>query len=128
VVYFFAVLQGIGSFHQVNHILGIIFYLYIAFMAIYDFRDDLLQQRRKVRVVVVVFISVYSCFLSLLELFDDSLRASSLFGVINSVTILVLIFLFSTFLAKTKNACEQSTKILPNIALQASVSDSIPII
>ena len=97
-------------------------------MAIYDFRDDLLQQRRKVRVAVAVFIGVYSCFLTLLELFDDSLRARSLFGVINSVTIFVLIFLFSMFVAKTKNGWKQLAKNLPNIAPQAPVCDSIPII
>jgi hypothetical protein len=94
---FFAVLQGRGGFHHVNHLLGIVLYCHIAFMAIYDFQDDLVQQRRKMRVAVAVFMGACSLFLTLLALFDDSLRANSLCSVINSATILVLIFLFSIF-------------------------------
>jgi AraC-like DNA-binding protein len=126
--YFFAVLQGRGSFHQINHVLGLVLYFHIAFMAIYDFQDDLVQQRRKVRVAVAVFMGVYSCFLTLLELVDDSLRANSLFSVINSATIFALIFLFSTFSAKTKNDCEQSAEGLLGTAPEAEVSNSMPVI
>ena len=137
-LYFFGVLQGSGSFHQVNHILGIVFYCHIAFMAIYDFQDDLVQQRRKLRVVVATFIGAYSFFLTLLELFDDSLRTSSLFSVINATTIFVLIFLFLTYSAKTKSAntkpaktkpdLEQLNDGLPNSAPQGWVNPSIPAI
>lgn len=126
--YFFAVLQGNGSFHQISHILGLVLYFHIAFMAIYDFQDDLVQQRRKVRVAVAVFMGVYSCFLTLLELFDDSLRASPLFSVINAATIFVLIFLFSTFLEKTKSGSEQSAEGLLGTAPEAAVSNSMPVI
>jgi hypothetical protein len=59
-LYFFGVLRGSGSLHQVNHILGIVFYCHIVFMAIYDFQEDLVQQRRKLRVVVAAFIGAYS--------------------------------------------------------------------
>jgi AraC-like DNA-binding protein len=126
--YFFAVLQGRGSFHQINHLLGIVLYCHIAFMAIYDFKDDLVQQRRKMRVVVAVFIGAYSFFLTLLELFDNSLRANALFSVMNSATIFVLIFLFSIFLEKTKNTAEKLAKSLPTSSLQGAVSDVIPVI
>jgi AraC-like DNA-binding protein len=127
-LYFFGVLQGSGRFHQVNHILGIVFYCHIAFMAIYDFQDDLVQQRRKLRVVVAAFIGAYSFFLTLLELFDDSLRTSSLFSVINATTIFVLIFLFLTYSAKTKPNLEQLKEGLPDSAPQGVVNASIPVI
>ena len=126
--YFFAVLQGRGSFHQVNHILGIVLYCHIAFMAIYDFQDDLVQQRRKMRVAVAVFIGAYSFVLTLLELFDDSLRANSLFGVMNSATIFILIFLFSIFLAKTKNSAEQQAQSSSGSAPQRAASNPMPVI
>jgi AraC-like DNA-binding protein len=126
--YFFAVLQGRGSFHQINHLLGIVLYCHIAFMAIYNFQDDLVQQRRKMRVVVAVFIGAYSFFLTLLELFDDSLRANALFSMMNSGTIFVLIFLFSIFLAKTKNTDKKLPKSLPASSLQGPVSDVMPVI
>jgi AraC-like DNA-binding protein len=127
-LYFFGVLQGSGSFHQANHILGIVFYCHIAFMAIYDFQDDLVQQRRKLRGVVAAFIGAYSFFLTLLELFDDSLRTSSLFSVINATTIFVLIFLFLTYSTKTKPNLEQLNDGLPNSAPQELVNASIPVI
>jgi AraC-like DNA-binding protein len=131
IVYFFAVLKGRGDFHQINHMLGIVLYCHIAFMAIYDFQDDLVQQRRKMRVSVAVFMGTYSFFLTLLEFFDDSLRASTLFSVSNSATIFVLIFLFSTYSEKIKYGGGQlakSAKKLPNSAPQEEVGDSIPVI
>lgn len=125
-LYFFGVLQGRGNFHQANHIFGIVIYCYIAFMAIYDFQDDLVQQRRKLRVAVATFIGAYGFFLTLLELFDDSMRVSYLFSVINSATIFVLIFVFSIFWAKTKNNSAQPTKILTGSMPQGLDNDSIP--
>jgi AraC-like DNA-binding protein len=97
-------------------------------MALYDFKDDLVPQRRKMRVSVAVFMGAYSCFLTLLELSDDSLRASSLFSVINSATIFVLIFVFSTSSAKTKNSAKQLALGLPSCSPQETVEQIIPVI
>jgi AraC-like DNA-binding protein len=127
-LYFFGVLQGRGDFHQANHILGIIFYCHIAFMAVHDFQDDLVQQRRKLRIAVATFISVYSLFLTLLELFDNSLRTSSLFSVINASTIFWLIFLALIHSVKTQSNVEQPNDGLPSSTSQEAVNTSIPAI
>ena len=126
--YFFVILQGRGIFHQVNHVFGILVYCHIAFMALYDFQDDLVPQRRKMRVSVAVFMGAYSCFLTLLELFDDSIRASSLFSVINSATIFVLIFLFATWSHKIKNSAKQPGDALPKLSPQETAKVGVPVI
>lgn len=126
--YCFAILQGRSSFHQVNHMLGIVFYGHIAFMAIYDFQDDLVQKRRKTRIVMAVLLGTYSSCLAVLEIFDYSLRAEPLFSVINSATILMLIFIFSTLAVKNKHQAPQSSEGLPSRAPQETIRDSIPAI
>ncbi|MGS2719719.1 helix-turn-helix domain-containing protein [Paraglaciecola aestuariivivens] len=110
-IYFFAIMQGRGSFHTINHLFGIVIYCHIAFMAVYDFQDDLLAQRRKMRVLMAVFFGAYSVLLALLEIFDLSLRGSTLFSVINSSTIFMLIFLFSKLAQITQNSANPQPTI-----------------
>ncbi|MFT2090284.1 helix-turn-helix domain-containing protein [Paraglaciecola sp. 2405UD69-4] len=127
-IYFFTVLQGRGSFHRVNHILGILIFAHIAFMAIYDFNDDLILNRRKIRVAIAVFLGAYSSFLATLEIFDITFRGSTLFGVINSGTIFLLILLFIYFLEKTKNNHLLQADPLKETALYESENTLVPII
>lgn len=127
-LYFFVVMQGRGSFHQINHVLGIVLYCHITFMALYDFQDDLLEKRRKVRVAMAVFFGAYSTFLAALEILDYSLRVNPLFSVINSATIFMLIFLFSILMAKTKSSAEHSTAKLPKSNPISGNSEVVPVI
>lgn len=126
--YFFAVLQGRGSFHQINHVLGIVLYCHIAFMAIYDLQDDLVQHRRTSRVVMAIFFGAYSTFLALLEIFDNSLRAEPLFSIINSSTIFAMIFLFSILVAKAKNSVDQCIDDLPISTPKVTTHSTVPVI
>jgi AraC-like DNA-binding protein len=97
-------------------------------MAIYDFQDDLVQRRRRMRMFLAIFIGAYSSFLAIFEIFDYSLRAEPLFSLINSASIFVLIFLFSVFFKKTKNTAEQLAEGVPNFSPQEAASNSIPVI
>ena len=96
-LYFFGYLQGRGVFHHVNHVLEFAVSLHIIYIAIKDLADDLVNARRNVRMVLVMSVCLYFCFILTLELSDSSLRASSIFSAINASLALLSTSLFSWF-------------------------------
>jgi AraC-like DNA-binding protein len=125
-IYFFAVQQGRGEFHQVNHFLGIALFCHITFMAMYDLQDDLLQSRRKVRISIAITFGAYSSFLAVLEIFDFAFRGNAVFSVVNSTTIFLLILLFSRFVLNTKMSSQQQTLSLPDNESKETDNPAVP--
>jgi AraC-like DNA-binding protein len=96
-LYFFGYLQGKGIFHQVNHVAELFPLLHIMYISVKDLADDLVNSRRNTRLLFVLFICVYFCFILMLQLGDSSLRYSSVFSAINAVLVLLSTSLFSWF-------------------------------
>ncbi len=105
--YFFGFLQGRGSFHQFNHVLGILLYAHIVFMALFNLQDDLVDKRRKLRVGMAIFLGAYSTCLALLEIGDYSLRDATWFSLVNAATIFLLIFIFPVILAEPNQSASK---------------------
>lgn len=101
-IYFFGYRQGKGSFHQINHLIEFALLAHIIFIAIRDLRDDLVNSRRTMRILLMIFISVYLSFLLVLELSDASLRDSVTFSLINALWCCCCCSTFSWFYVNNK--------------------------
>jgi len=94
-LFFFGYLKGRGSFHQINHIIELIFICHIVFITIKEFPDDLVEARRNARLVTVVYTCIYLILILLLELGDSRLRDSTTFSLLNAGLILISTSFFS---------------------------------
>ncbi|MEW6999790.1 helix-turn-helix domain-containing protein [Colwelliaceae bacterium BS250] len=99
-LYFFGYLQGVGVFHQVNHAIQLMPLLHIIFISIKNLADDLVNTRRNIRMILVVSICLYFCFILALELGDSSLRDSPIFSLMNAFLALLSTSVFSWFYYK----------------------------
>jgi len=106
-VYFFGIQQGRGLFHQICHLIQLLFMAHVVVQGVIDWRDDLVSSRRKVRLLLLVFVSLYVSMLSLLELTDASFRDSAEFGLFNSGLVLTTIGLFSYIIFESKYVRQQ---------------------
>jgi len=101
-LYFFGYQQGRGAFHQINHLLQLLPLCHIIFIAVKDLKDDLVNARRNIRLILVMSISLYFIFILVLELGDSSVRASSIFSSINAFLVLMSTSVFTYFVFKGK--------------------------
>jgi len=115
--YFFGYLQGRGSFHQVNHAIQMLFLIHVIYLALGDLHDDLEDNRRKFRLLLVLFACFYLTSIILLELMRSTLRDNAIFSIINaaSITISVTIVSWYCFKQSTPKAalatpCEEVTE------------------
>jgi len=101
-LYFFGYLQGVGAFHQVNHAIEFLLVLHIIYLTTKEFPDDLVDARRQARVFVVIYTSFYFLVLVSFELGDASIRGMTLFGLTNTLAILLSTSVFSYFFFNDK--------------------------
>jgi AraC-like DNA-binding protein len=94
-LYFFGYMKGRGSFHQINHLIELIFISHVFFIAIKEFADDLVEARRNARLITVVYTCIYLILILLLELGDAALRDSTIFSILNAGLVLISISFFS---------------------------------
>lgn len=90
-LYVLGVQAGASPLHSVIHIVGMVLLLHTVYIAVRDFRDDLLDNRRRARILIVVSISVYSLVLVAFELVDERFRNATWFGLINNSLLLITI-------------------------------------
>ena len=93
--YFFGYLQGRGLFHQINHVIQLLPLFHIIYIAIKGLADDLVNSRRKIRIIFIISICIYFFGILLLELAGSSLKYSSAFSAINASLVLLSTSVFS---------------------------------
>jgi len=120
-LYFFVYLQGKGEFHQINHLIEAVATLHILYVALKDLKDDLVDSRRKKRMLIVFAFSVYGLVLIIFELANSNMVQTSTFSLINSaLTFTVVNFLLFKALKKYQQKEEVNV-------LQANVTDQSPL-
>lgn len=97
-LYFFGVLQGRGWFHDFNHLLCVVILVHVILVAVRGWNDDLLDGRRKSRIVIALLASGYGLMLAAVELLGPVLRHQSWYGLLNSAALLLAIPLLMRFL------------------------------
>lgn len=110
-LYFFGYLQGKGTFHQINHAVELSLLIHVIFISIKGLADDLVNARRNVRILLVLYTCIYFSFVLMLELGDSSFRDSSVFSIINAFIILLStsMIAWSIFNNKFKDETAKST-------------------
>lgn len=88
-VYALGIRAGVTPLHDLIHGLGLLLILHAGYSAARGFSDDLLDTRRRARVMVVLVISVYSTVLVFFEFADDRFRNAAVFGLINALVLLL---------------------------------------
>ena len=88
-------MKGRGTFHQINHLVELLFICHVIFITIKEFPDDLVEARRNARFITVVYTSIYLILILLLELGDSKLRDSTIFSLSNAGLILISTSFFS---------------------------------
>ena len=91
--YFYAlgVRAGVSPLHDLIHAVGLMLILHSAYVAYRGFADDLLDERRRARISVVLVISLYSTVLVGFEFADERYRNAAWFGLMNASVLLLAI-------------------------------------
>lgn len=112
-LYSFGVRQGQGWFHDVNHLLSVVVLTHVIWVAARGWTDDLLDGRRKSRIVIALLASGYGLMLAAVELFGPVLRHQSWYGLLNSAALLLAIPLLMRFLLQdeTQGALQKKSGI-----------------
>ncbi|MDO8910083.1 MAG: AraC family transcriptional regulator [Pseudohongiella sp.] len=87
-LYVLGVQAGVSPVHDMIHVLGLVLILHTVYVALRGFADDLLDNRRRARIMVVLVVGLYSTVLVIFELVDDRFRNAVWFGLVNSVVML----------------------------------------
>lgn len=95
VSYFFLFEEGRGIYHDLHHVLGLSILVYILIDAIKGFEDDLVERRRRLRLIMITAISFYMVLLTLVELSQSNLKDYWLFSLGNATTALLVSIYFT---------------------------------
>ncbi len=91
-VYFYAlgIQAGDSILHDLIHAVGLGLILHAGFIAFRGFADDLLDTRRRARIMVVLGITLYSTVLMIFEFADERYRNTAAFGMANAAFLLLV--------------------------------------
>jgi len=88
--YFFLIEAGRGIYHDIHHALGLAILVFILIDAAKGLKDDLVEKRRRLRLVMIAAISFYMALLTLVEFSPTNLKDHWLFSLLNSFTALLV--------------------------------------
>ncbi len=120
-VYFFLVFGGYGILHDVNHAIGLSLFVYVIYLCLNEYFDDLDNQRRNARLLLIALCVGYMCALTLFEFVLRDVRNTWQFSLLNSIfTFLLVGFYFVkkthsfTLVVKTPTAAvkQQSEQVI----------------
>lgn len=94
-VYVFLVLGGKSILHDLNHGIGIAVLVAVIYLCLSEYFDDLDNQRRNTRLLVVAFCSFYMTGLVLFEFVLREVRDSWSFSLLNALFMLVIVSFIS---------------------------------
>lgn len=93
--WFFVVEAGRGLFHTLHDGFGLFILVMIVIDAVRDLDDDLVESRRDIRKLAITFITFYSLFLTIIEVFFRHIKDDGLFSIGNALAMLMLTLWFS---------------------------------
>lgn len=115
VSYFFLFEVGRGIYHDLHHVLGLSILMYILIDAIKGFEDDLVERRRRLRLIMITAISFYMALLTLVELSQSNLKDYWLFSLGNAITaLLVSIYFIWGYIQTSKGVSAESSSAPDN--------------
>jgi AraC-like DNA-binding protein len=112
--YFFGLKQGAGIFHQINHGIEVLLMLHIVLIALLELKDDVVNSRRMLRMLLIIYIGLHTLMLVILELTDVTFRGTYQFGLLNAVLICFTILTFALFNLKNTINNLQSKTVMGN--------------
>lgn len=93
--YFFLFTPGKGVLHDASHVIGFVVLGYVIFRCLHGYFDDLVDERRSARLIIVTGCGIYMAVLTFFELAFRFVKDLSLFSLLNALTIALLSFIFS---------------------------------
>lgn len=117
-VYALGVQAGNTHLHDLIHAVGLMLILHAGYIAARGFVDDLLDTRRRARIVVVLIISVYSMVLVIFEFADERYRNADVFGLINAALLLLATTLAVVRLFRLRYEPVQRLSLSPDSAAE----------
>lgn len=90
-LYALGIQAGDSMLHDVIHAISLGLMLHAGYIAYRGFADDLLDARRRARILVVLGITLYSTILLIFEFADERYRNASVFGLVNATFLLLVI-------------------------------------
>ncbi|MDP2286241.1 MAG: AraC family transcriptional regulator [Pseudohongiella sp.] len=90
-LYALGVRAGITPIHDLIHWVGLFLIVHTVYIAIRGYANDLLDARRRARIVLVLVIGLYSTVLVVFELIDERFRNAALYGLVNAGILLIAI-------------------------------------
>ncbi|MFY8351067.1 helix-turn-helix domain-containing protein [Pseudoalteromonas sp. SSM20] len=100
-IYFFLVLDGHGIMHHANHALGLAIFIYVIYLCLNEYFDDLDNQRRNNRLLLLAICVAYMCAITLFEFGLRDVRNSWQFSLLNSM--ISFVFVSSYFIKKLQD-------------------------
>lgn len=104
VSYFFLFEVGRGIYHDLHHVLGLSILVYILIDAVKSFEDDLVERRRRFKLIMITAVSFYMVLLTLVELSQSNLKDYWLFSLGNAITALLVSIYFTWGYIQTSKA------------------------
>lgn len=92
-IYALGLRAGNTFLHDWIHALGLLLILHAGLVTLRGFTSDLLDERRRSRIIVILGVSLYSAVLVIFELLDERYRNAALFGLSNATILLLAITL-----------------------------------
>ncbi|WP_299771084.1 AraC family transcriptional regulator [uncultured Pseudoteredinibacter sp.] len=113
--------DGKHVLHDINHGLGITLLLALVYLCLRDFLDDLDNHRRRTRILLVAFCSLYMAGLVSFEFMDRDIRNSWQFSLSNALFIFIIIqgiCAYVIFASRTNSLKENNSKESSDAAQQ----------
>ena len=96
-VWFFGIHGGDGRYHAFNHVVAVVLLSHVLYAAARGWRDDLVDARRRLRLLVALVLSAYGIVLATTQLAGGGLHASAAFGLANAALSFLAVLLFGRY-------------------------------
>lgn len=102
-VYVLGVREGQGISHDIIHGIALLLIAHVIFVAVKGFRDDLVDSRRRLRIISMIAIGSYTLFLVVLEFMDERIRNDMVLSLMNSAVICLAILVLARLLLRLES-------------------------
>lgn len=100
-LYFFGFRGGDGIYHQINHGLSILILAHIIYTALTGLSDDLVDKRRRLRLMLSGALAAYGVMLAIDQLWLGRLLQSATLSLANATLVFASVTWFSVYLLRT---------------------------
>lgn len=100
-LYFFGFTGGDGTYHDINHGLSILVLLHLIYAALRGLSDDLVDNRRRLRLVLSGALAAYGAMLAIDQLWLGRLLQEETLSLANAAMVFAGVALFGVYLLRT---------------------------